>query len=291
MAQGPMSVGSPDVINFITDKTLTQENIAADAKVVGQELDKRFQTAGGTFGGDIGFSQIGGTSVSNKLVYPTAAGNVRVYAQTVGDGTARLVLDIPAGTDTRVVIGKNGAQMSYFDQNGIFHGNLEGTASYATNAGDADTVDNVHFKHDNLGAGAGENDELLVYSGAIINEGTTVRTVNYRTLANIYSHTMTAYSKTAGGSAYGGKGYVRFQNGLQVCWGEGNAKGYIAFDQPFIDTSYTVMLTPMRDVLHDYYVSGKSAAGFNMKQNGSSSTATTTYFAYGWWKEPITLDW
>ena len=292
MAQGPMSVGAQAAIKFITDKTLTQEDIAADAKVVGEKLAKKFDAAGGTLGGNLSFPAIGDTDVSKKIIWSGSTDGAEIYYQTIGADHGRLVINLKDDDNCELVIAQNGAVRSYFSPaDGKFHGAVVGNADTATYAQNADTVDNVHFKHNNLGVGAGENDELLIYSGVIINDDVPVRTVNYRTLANIYSHTMATFSKTAGGSAYGGKGCVRFQNGLQVCWGEGTKEGYIAFEQPFVDTSYTVMLTPMRDVLHDYYVSGKNAAGFNMKQNGSSSTATTTYFAYGWWKEPVTLDW
>lgn len=274
MAQGPMSVGSPDVIKFITDKTLTQEDVAADAKKVGEVLSTKFPAAGGTFGGDIGFSQIGGTGVSNKLVYPTAAGNVRVYAQTVGNGTARLVLDIPAGTDTRVVIGKNGAQMSYFDQNGVFHGNLEGTASYATNAGDAESVNGFQFSR--------EKDNEMQNVLLIGESGTSLEKVaRFRTLQSIFKESLADYGPIL---PYGG--YARFQNGLQIVWGEGTANGFIAFPRAFIDTTYNVSLTPVVDVKHDFYVviSGRSNTGITVKQDGITGTDKCTYIAVGWWR-------
>lgn len=283
MAQGPMSVGAQEAIKFITDKTLTQEDIAADAKVVGQELAKKFDAAGGTLGGNLSFPAIGDTDVSKKLIWSGSTDGAEIYYQTIGPDHGRLVINLKDDDNCELVIAQNGAARSYFTPaDGKFHGDLQGTASYATDAGNAESVDQFHFAQQK---GDSSCNKVLVYydlipvvdsSGAVLRHEPKI---GYRTTQSLFKESLADYNVD-----YKGGGYAKFQNGLMAQWGVGDASGYVAFLQPFVDTTYQVMVTPSVDVLHDFYVSGKSTAGFNVKQAGVTSTAKVTYLAMGWWR-------
>ena len=67
MAFGPMSVGSDGSLMLVTDPTLRQENMSADAKAVGDALDKKLDKTGGTVSGDIAFPAIGDVAKSKKI--------------------------------------------------------------------------------------------------------------------------------------------------------------------------------------------------------------------------------
>ena len=273
MAQGPMSVGAQEAIKFITDKTLTQEDIAADAKVVGEKLAKKFDAAGGTLGGNLSFPAIGDTDVSKKIVWSGSTDGAEIYYQTVGPDHGRLVINLKDDDNCELVIAQNGAVRSFFNpETGAFHGNVFGNALTATSAVDSDMVDGIHLDHSVENGG----DEILVYGGK---NAADQYIVKYRTLQSIFKASLADYNVD-----YKGGGYAKFQNGLMAQWGVGDASGYVAFLQPFIDTTYQVMVTPSVDVLHDFYVSGKSTAGFNVKQAGVTSTAKITYLAMGWWR-------
>ena len=273
MAQGPMSVGAQEAIKFITDKTLTQEDIAADAKVVGKELAKKFDAAGGTLGGDLSFPAIGDTDVSKKLIWSGSTDGAEIYYQTIGPDHGRLVINLKDDDNCELVIAQNGAARSYFSPaDGKFHGNVAGTADTAKYAQNAERVNGFAFDR--------EVDNEMQNVLLIGESGTSLETVvRYRTLQSIFKASLADYNVD-----YKGGGYAKFQNGLMAQWGVGDASGYVAFLQPFIDTTYQVMVTPSVDVLHDFYVSGKSTAGFNVKQAGVTSTAKVTYLAVGWWR-------
>lgn len=79
-----------------------------------------------------------------------------------------------------------------------------------------------------------------------------------------------------------GGGYIRFCNGLQICWGC-NRKDTTAavFDVPFISADYTLVLGGSESLNNAWYVSGRTTTGFTPKQNGVASF--TNWIAIGKW--------
>lgn len=273
MAQGPMSVGSPDVIKFITDKTLTQEDIAADAKVVGQKLAAKFDAAGGTLSGNLSFPAIGDTDVSKKIAWSGSTDGAEIYYQTVGADHGRLIINLKDDDNCELVIAQNGAVRSYFSPaDGKFHGNVVGNADTATYAQHAEDVNGFQF--DRSVDNAMQNVLLIGESGTSLE-----KVARFRTLQSIFKESLADYKVDLLGG-----GCARFQNGLQLCWGRGTSEGFVAFPLPFVDTSYQVSVTPVKSVMYDFYVSGKGASGFTMAHEGKTPTSQTIYTAMGWWR-------
>ena len=86
----------------------------------------------------------------------------------------------------------------------------------------------------------------------------------------------------ANGFKSSGGGYIRFCNGLQICWGR-NRKDTTAavFDVPFISADYTLVLGGSESLNNAWYVSGRTTTGFTPKQNGIASF--TNWIAIGKW--------
>lgn len=86
----------------------------------------------------------------------------------------------------------------------------------------------------------------------------------------------------ASGFKSSGGGYIRFCNGLQICWGC-NRKDTTAavFDVPFKGADYTLLLGGSESLNNAWYVSGRTTTGFTPKQNGIASF--TNWIAIGKW--------
>lgn len=86
----------------------------------------------------------------------------------------------------------------------------------------------------------------------------------------------------ASGFKSSGGGYIRFCNGLQICWGC-NRKDTTAavFDVPFKGADYTLVLGGSESLNNAWYVSGRTTTGFTPKQNGIASF--TNWIAIGKW--------
>lgn len=80
----------------------------------------------------------------------------------------------------------------------------------------------------------------------------------------------------------GSGGYIRFCNGVQICWGL-NRKDTTAaiFGVPFISADYTLVLGGSESLNNAWYVSGRTTTGFTPKQNGVASF--TNWIAIGKW--------
>lgn len=81
--------------------------------------------------------------------------------------------------------------------------------------------------------------------------------------------------------------YIRFSNGLQICWGiaTGNGNYSFSFPQAFADTNYVVMCTDIHDsrTSNGYaYATDKTTTGFK-SITGENSKAQ--YIAIGRWKD------
>ena len=275
MAQGPMSVGAEAAINFLTDKTLTKEDIAADAEVVGKELGKKYNAAGGVLGGDMEFPELpyGPGDPSKKIVWKMGHHQMEIYAK--GDSAAGspdvfmdLIINMVGDGLEEIRFAHNGEVKSTISSDGKFYGNVFGTAFQATNAENADKVDGIHFAH----AGSTNLTQMLAFAG-IGSDGNW--NVGYRELDDIYKAELDQDKF---------EDYIKFKNGMLVCWGVGQASGSVVFPHAFCHTDYALQVTPIVDVLHDFYVTGRSTTGFSMNQAGITSTAKTLWTAIGWWK-------
>ena len=94
MAFGPMSVGSDGSLMLVTDPTLRQENMSADAKAVGDALDKKLDKTGGTVSGDIAFPAIGDVAKSKKISFSGSTDGAEIYYQTTASDQGNLVVNL-----------------------------------------------------------------------------------------------------------------------------------------------------------------------------------------------------
>lgn len=79
-----------------------------------------------------------------------------------------------------------------------------------------------------------------------------------------------------------GDGYIRFCNGVQICWGENNKNTTAAvFGVPFINAGYTLVLGGSEDLNNAWYVASRTTTGFTPKQNGFAGI--TNWIAIGKW--------
>lgn len=77
-------------------------------------------------------------------------------------------------------------------------------------------------------------------------------------------------------------GYIRFCNGLQICWGENNKNTTAAvFDVPFKTVDYTLVLGGTDDLKNAWYIASRTTTGFTPKQNGFAGV--TNWIAIGRW--------
>lgn len=168
MAFGPMAVGSESALQLLTDKTLTQDNIAADGKATGEALNLKMDKTGGTVTGDVSFAAIGDVATSKKLRWSGSTDGAEIYYQTTAADQGNLVLNLTDDANCYLRIAQNGAFRSYFSSgDGNFHGNVNGTADYATSAGSAGNVGGYRFQSQANDPGAnstlGSGTVLLVY--------------------------------------------------------------------------------------------------------------------------------
>ena len=156
MAWGPMSVGSESALSLLTDKLLQQENMAADAKATGDALNTKFDKTGGEVSGDVRFAAIGDVGVSKKLLWGGSTDGAEIYYQTTAQDQGNLVFNLLDDTNCFFRIALNGVFKSFFSpSDGNFHGNVNGTADYATGAGRADNVQGYKITSQSSDPGAG----------------------------------------------------------------------------------------------------------------------------------------
>lgn len=82
-----------------------------------------------------------------------------------------------------------------------------------------------------------------------------------------------------------GNTYIRFINGIQICWEGSTPKSSGAiFVVPFLNTNYAIGISGMDSVNYAWYVSGskKKTTGFTASHNASGSYFS--YIAIGLWK-------
>lgn len=84
----------------------------------------------------------------------------------------------------------------------------------------------------------------------------------------------------------GSPGYVRFDDGVQICWGvgyTGDARGSFSFPQSFLHPP-CVMISGTGAYRYAFYITNNTSSGFDYYRDGSGSTVNPQYAAFGRWK-------
>ena len=218
MAFGPMGTGKDGEFTFLTDNTLSQTNIPADAQAAGKFLAGLLDRSGGTMTGGLAFASIGDTGTSAGVKWAGSTDGASIYYQTTAKDQGNLVLNLKDDSDCYLRIAKNGAFKSYFSpDDGNFHGNVNGKAD---TAGTADTGNSV--------AWANVTGVPTLPSGGITTSG-----------RGLYSTAAIAQPTDVD--------YIRFDDGTQICCfvgrnDAGKTKGTKTYylPVPFYDNLYAV---------------------------------------------------
>lgn len=120
--------------------------------------------------------------------------------------------------------------------------------------------------------GGNDSGDMYVYNPSNFN-------VNYAESARngIYS---------SGGNIWGDEGYIRFNDGIQICWGtstSGSSSGSFTFPQRFVYQS-CIMISGTGAYRYAFYVTKSDNTGFNYYRDGAGSTVSPQYVAFGRWK-------
>lgn len=81
-------------------------------------------------------------------------------------------------------------------------------------------------------------------------------------------------------------GYIRFNNGIQICWGvgsSGGANGSFFFPQSFLKAP-CIMISGTGAYRYAFYVTNNTTRYFSYLRDGSGETAKPQYVAIGLWK-------
>lgn len=81
-------------------------------------------------------------------------------------------------------------------------------------------------------------------------------------------------------------GYIRFNNGIQICWGKtysGNASGSFTYPQSF-SALPSVMISGTGAYRYAFYITKFTKTGFGYYRDGSGETAKPQYIAIGSWE-------
>ena len=82
-------------------------------------------------------------------------------------------------------------------------------------------------------------------------------------------------------------GYIRFNNGIQICWGKtysGNTSGSFTYPQSFSGLP-SVMISGTGAYRYAFYVTKFTKTGFEYYRDGSGDTAKPQYIAIGSWEQ------
>ena len=100
------------------------------------------------------------------------------------------------------------------------------------------------------------------------------------------------YANSAGNGIYssdiniwGNEGYIRFKDGIQICWGtstSGSASGSFTFPQRFVYQP-CIMISGTGAYRYAFYVTKSENTGFKYYRDGSGTSASPQYVAIGNW--------
>lgn len=173
-------------------------------------------------------------------------------------------------------------------------GNVDNTAdknksvNYATSAGLATNAqclnnDDKYMKFHWSGQkgqptwlwGGNDSGDMYVYNPSNFS-------VNYATTAGSADNGVAASSVNSSGYP----GYIRFNNGIQICWGvgsSGSANGSFFFPQSFLKAP-CIMISGTGAYRYAFYVTNNTTRYFSYLRDGSGETAKPQYVAIGLWK-------
>lgn len=119
--------------------------------------------------------------------------------------------------------------------------------------------------------------------GNVDNTADKDKNVNYATTAGSADNGVAASS--VGSSGY--PGYIRFNNGIQICWGvgsSGSANGSFFFPQNFLKAP-CIMISGIGAYRYAFYVTNNTTRYFSYFRDGSGETAKPQYVAIGLWEQ------
>lgn len=118
--------------------------------------------------------------------------------------------------------------------------------------------------------------------GNVDNTADKDKNVNYATTAGSADNGVAASSVDSSGYP----GYIRFNNGIQICWGvgsSGSANGSFFFPQSFLKAP-CIMISGTGAYRYAFYVTNNTTRYFSYLRDGSGETAKPQYIAIGLWK-------
>jgi hypothetical protein len=119
--------------------------------------------------------------------------------------------------------------------------------------------------------------------GNVDNTADKDKNVNYATTAGSADNGVAASS--VGSSGY--PGYIRFNNGIQICWGvgsSGSANGSFFFPQNFLKAP-CITISGTGAYRYAFYVTNNTTRYFSYFRDGSGETAKPQYVAIGLWEQ------
>lgn len=125
--------------------------------------------------------------------------------------------------------------------------------------------------------GGNDSGDMYVYNPSNFN-------VNYATTAGSADNGVAAFN--VNDDSLKPTGYIRFNNGIQICWGEtnsGSANGSFFFPQSFLKAP-CIMISGTGAYRYAFYVTNNTTRYFSYLRDGSGETAKPQYVAIGLWK-------
>lgn len=231
-----------------------------------------------------------------------------VYSAKSHTHTKSQITDFPASlkNPTALTIQTNGTTAATYDgsaaktvnitKGNIGLGNVDNTAdknksvNYATSAGlatNAQCLNNddkymrFHWSGQNGQPtwlwGGNDSGDMYVYNPSNFN-------VNYAAMAGSAYNGVAAFN--VNDDSLKPTGYIRFNNGIQICWGgtnSGSANGSFFFPQSFLKAP-CIMISGTGAYRYAFYVTNNTTSYFSYLRDGSGGTGKPQYVAIGLWK-------
>lgn len=121
--------------------------------------------------------------------------------------------------------------------------------------------------------------------GNVDNTADKDKNVKYATTAGSADNGVAAFNVNDNSSKP--TGYIRFNNGIQICWGEtnsGSANGSFFFPQSFLKAP-CIMISGTGAYRYAFYVTNNTTRYFSYLRDGSGETAKPQYVAIGLWEQ------
>lgn len=142
--------------------------------------------------------------------------------------------------------------------------------------------------------GAGQSVQpTSTYPGIILNSTVTIRAnLDGNAVSSTYAKngvTSSNFTVSDSSTPLGSSGYIRFESGIQICWGTapaGKDKVTVTLPMPFKNKNYIVTIGVYADIQHGYCVSSttQTTTTFQMVQNGVTDLKYGAYAAFRLWR-------